>query len=204
MNISKTQRTPQACCPPSVQACKTRSVLTLQQALHIFKIKLAQSNLSCRESGRKSAAAVARSFGVNEKTVRDIWAGRTWIREMMHLDPVRAAKASSLKLPGRPTNRSKQEGNHQRYQQAASCSPCSFTVELTGDPHVLAPFWAKGLHSSSQPPPVTRTPEASSADDDPFHEDWPHWAAADLWEQRAAEEGYTVSAPCHPFRSRRS
>ncbi len=81
----------------SIQACKTRRVLNLQQALQIFEIK--RSKQSSGKYGRQSAAGVSRSFGVSEKTVRDIWVGRTW---EMHLDPARAAKAGDIKLPGRP------------------------------------------------------------------------------------------------------
>ncbi len=40
-------------------------------------------------------------FGINEKIVRDIWIGRTWVREIIHLDPSRASKARFLMLPGR-------------------------------------------------------------------------------------------------------
>ncbi len=200
MNPSKIQnrfsRTPDACCPPSIQACKTRSVLTLQQAIHIFEIKWGQSNQPSGRSGHQSAAAVARSFGVNEKTVRDIWVGRTWIREIMHLDPARAAKAGSLKMPGRPTKRSKTT-NH-KYCQANNHTPCCLcdrTIEFTSDTAVFSVMYAirEGPPDPSSEPPLARMSEASRADEDPFHDDWPHWAAADLWEQSAAERGFIPS-----------
>jgi hypothetical protein len=39
-----------------------------------------------------SPTVVSNLYGVNEKTVRDIWSGRTWSKEIrLHLDPSRAA-----------------------------------------------------------------------------------------------------------------
>ena len=76
---------------------KPRAVLNAQQAIEIFRISLAANAcmLAC-----PSAVRIAASFGICEKTVRDIWKGRTWSRETHHLDharPVLMRKAS-----GRP------------------------------------------------------------------------------------------------------
>jgi hypothetical protein len=185
-------------CPPSVQACKTRTVLTLQQALHIFQIK--QSNPPSQECGRRSAAAVARSFGVSEKTIRDIWIGRTWVREMMHLDPARAAKAGGLKLPGRPTKRSKTEENDKSCLVVHLSSTClidrniDFNSESAFCPAVSAsPEGTQDLPSQHTLAMNISKASNSSADAaDPFHDDWPHWAAGNLWEQHAAEDGYLI------------
>jgi hypothetical protein len=181
-------------CPPSVQACKTRTVLTLQQALHIFQIK--QSNASSRESERESAAAVARSFGVSEKTVRDIWAGRTWVREMMHLDPARAAKAGSLKLPGRPKKRAKTGEYHQSFQAKpqASAYLCDCNIEILSETAFgtfICVIRDEPSDLSSQSNLAMKISKTSNAiADDPFHDDWPHWAGADIWEQHASEGGF--------------
>ena len=84
----------------SIQACKTRTVLTLEQAAEIFKIHL--RNQSFKTESR-SSTQVAFTFGVCEKTVRDIWTGRTWFHELIHLDPTRAALAEQrMRPPGRP------------------------------------------------------------------------------------------------------
>ena len=67
----------------SIQACKTRAILTADQAAEIFTIHLANLN-QAHAKARTGAAKVASAFGVGEKTVRDIWRGRTWIRELAH------------------------------------------------------------------------------------------------------------------------
>ena len=87
----------------SLKACKTRAVLTEAQAVEIFLIKIC--NDVVLKPSRQSAAGVARQFGVSDKAVRDIWTGRTWFRELMHLDPGRAAMPERLKRPGRPRGR---------------------------------------------------------------------------------------------------
>jgi hypothetical protein len=61
---------------------KPRAVLTKSQAITIFQLK----------HKLPSATKVARSYGVSEKTVRDIWTARTWASETWHLDPSRAIK----------------------------------------------------------------------------------------------------------------
>ena len=86
----------------SLKACKSRAILTEDQAAEIFQIKLDDDRLPSNQ--RISSSAVGQLFGVSEKTVRDIWKGRTWIRERVHLDPSRAAIADrTLKRPGRPS-----------------------------------------------------------------------------------------------------
>jgi hypothetical protein len=61
---------------------KPRAVLTKSQAITIFQLKQKSS----------SATKVARSCGISEKTVRDIWTARTWASETWHLDPSRTIK----------------------------------------------------------------------------------------------------------------
>ena len=86
----------------SIQACKTRAILTAEQAIEILKIKLASKTDSRSRYESLSPCCVARAFGVSEKAVRDIWKGRTWLRETMHLDPARVVMAARLRPPGRP------------------------------------------------------------------------------------------------------
>ena len=66
---------------------KARAVLTAEQAVMIFQIKLSNQALTKRQ--RISLCSVARSYGVSEKAVRDIWKGRTWLRETTRIDPGR-------------------------------------------------------------------------------------------------------------------
>ena len=42
------------------------------------------------------ATKIAGSFGVNEKTVRDIWSGRTWAKETLHLRQGDSERSGSL------------------------------------------------------------------------------------------------------------
>jgi hypothetical protein len=49
---------------------KPRSLLEANQVIEIFRSRL--------EKSRMPANHVARSYGVSEKTIRDIWHGRTW------------------------------------------------------------------------------------------------------------------------------
>ena len=69
---------------------KQRSRLTEAEVIQIF----------CLWHDNKSPTVVSNLYGVNEKTVRDIWIGRTWSKETRHLDPSRAL---AFKKAGSPT-----------------------------------------------------------------------------------------------------
>ena len=71
---------------------RARAKLTLSDALDIYNCKGSDS----------SAAAVSKLYCVSEKTVRDIWTGRTWSKETWHLDESRTLK---IKKMGRPLGR---------------------------------------------------------------------------------------------------
>ena len=78
---------------------RQRAVLTKEQVLYIFRM-----SLTITPDGQKPKASfVAKMFRVNEKTIRDIWTGRTWSNETSHLDSSREPKVSA-KL-GRPLGR---------------------------------------------------------------------------------------------------
>ena len=172
-----------AYCPPSVQACKTRTILTLQQAIQIFEIKLVHQDSRTLDSKCFTASAVARSFGVSEKAIRDIWRGRTWVRETMHLDPASAAaKAYRLRLPGRP------RGHETKSRKCYP--PTSDKLEYAAG--TAATVAKERIQCMPLPVLSLKLPE-SSREDDPFHDDWPHWEAACQWEQRAVADGYLPS-----------
>ena len=103
-----TEQTGLAClkqskCWPSIQACKTRAILKPNQAAEIFKIHLLDRSSLRTKDKWLSSTKVASVFGVSEKTVRDIWTGRTWFHELIHLDPARASLAEKrMRPPGRP------------------------------------------------------------------------------------------------------
>jgi hypothetical protein len=55
---------------------KHRAILTEQQAIEIFRFR-SENSMSVMVS---SALFVAKRYGINERTVRDIWKQRTWNR----------------------------------------------------------------------------------------------------------------------------
>ena len=82
-----------ACGNPHRYVKKNRSYLMGKEAVEIFQMKM-------QNAGAKvTSTAVARAYGVSEKTVRDIWAGRTWKKETWHLD---TSRPLVLKKQGRP------------------------------------------------------------------------------------------------------
>ena len=82
--------------PSEVACAKPRAVLTKQQAIDIFCL-----STNCFPRGsRPTATSVAKAFGVSEKTIRDIWNGRTWCDETLPLDLSRQPKPR--KKTGRP------------------------------------------------------------------------------------------------------
>ena len=80
--------------PSASIALKPRARLTDDQVIQIFKSKL--------NSPRLSSTVLATLYHVNEKTVRDIWKGRTWSKETRHLDTSRPLQQKQL---GRPKGR---------------------------------------------------------------------------------------------------
>ena len=78
---------------------KPRAILTREKAVDIFRRSLPSAG--CLFSAEKlTATFVAQEYGINEKTVRDIWTGRTWYNETLHLDPHRPHRET--KTAGRP------------------------------------------------------------------------------------------------------
>ena len=62
-------------------AAKPRAVLTSDDAIRIFRVSLPSdlsNNGGYHGTKRPSAVSVAREYNVSEKTVRDVWTGRTW------------------------------------------------------------------------------------------------------------------------------
>jgi hypothetical protein len=83
----------------NIQACKTKVTLQEAQVIQILRFKLSNDRPGIK---KVSPSVLAKEYGISEKAVRDIWKGRTWLRETMHLDPSLAALASRLRPPGRP------------------------------------------------------------------------------------------------------
>ena len=68
---------------------KKRTKLSHADAISIYKAK----------STSVQANALGVTYGVCEKTIRDVWSGRTWAKETWHLEP---ARKTALKQIGRP------------------------------------------------------------------------------------------------------
>ena len=79
---------------------KARAILTAEQAVKIYEIKLA--NHTATKSQILSPGKVARAFGVSEKAVRDIWNGRTWLRETTRLSTPGFGMEERRSLTGLP------------------------------------------------------------------------------------------------------
>ena len=67
----------------------TTKRLTEEDVLTIFKMK----------SATIFATKVAAAYNISEKTVRDIWKGRTWAKETWHLETTRTIEVKKM---GRP------------------------------------------------------------------------------------------------------
>jgi hypothetical protein len=65
---------------------KHRARLTEEAVLQIF---------ACRHD-KRSPTVLSNFYGVNEKTVRDIWSGRTWSKETQHLGPAREVSSKQI------------------------------------------------------------------------------------------------------------
>ena len=81
---------------------KSRAKLAESDAIRIFKLKFVNS----------SATSVGKMFNVNEKTIRDIWKGRTWEQETLHLDTAR-------QLRQKPENQEDRNALKRRKMKAA-------------------------------------------------------------------------------------
>ena len=189
-----------ACFLPSVQACRTRVILSPEKAIQIFKIKISNENTT--KIQKVDSQSVARTFGVSEKAIRDIWNGRTWLREIMHLDPACIAMAARLRPPGRPRGISRSAASNtasgikgaDHSPVRVNWEPIERTVPSPSTPRSAAVTYdnynanarmAAGCNNFVQfvcsgggPFPAAEAaplPESSRADD-PFQNDWGHWA----------------------------
>jgi hypothetical protein len=94
---------------------KSHALLTDFQAVQIFMLK----SKNAQPKRKTSAAQIGLLFGVCEKTIRDIWSGRTWDQETRHLDPTRAI--IEHKSPGRPRGSRDSTKRKAGYMQSLSC-----------------------------------------------------------------------------------
>ena len=99
--------------------CK-RTVLTDIQARNIFEMK------SFHFAGQRgSTSKIAQTYGVSPKTIRDIWAGRTWYRATYTLDRSKPASVERLQTKiGRPLGAKDQQPRRSKIGSSPiSCKP---------------------------------------------------------------------------------
>ena len=167
---------------PPKNICKARAVLTAEQAVMIYQIKPSNQALTKRQ--RISLCSVARSYGVSEKAVRDIWKGRTWLRETTRIDPGRPLPAALRSLAS--ALNTDQIGNAAAWWdkvQTSSCANADLTTACVIDGEVLVTgntttrIESGWIGCGGRPwstDEAAPLPE-SSRTDDPFHDDWRYW-----------------------------
>ena len=96
--------------PQRIVSFKMRAKLTAEDALDIFRFK----------ESMISASKLSKKYGVTEKAVRDIWTGRTWLRETSCLD---ASRSLQPKKMGRPLGRKDAKPRKQRIARLTSPLP---------------------------------------------------------------------------------
>jgi hypothetical protein len=155
---------------------KPRARLNENQVLQIFKSK----------ADTLSSAKIAKTHRVSEKTVRDIWTGRTWSTETCHLDPSRTLQ---LKQTGRPKGcrdsrprKRRISGKRHSESQSLLLTGSSYDSEGSSDWHRSDPSLSYNTGHSQHP-----TMRCGSVDDqlhdwdafwssahaaDPFRGDW--------------------------------
>ncbi len=157
--------------PVPAARAKPRAVLSRAEAIEIYLCKLARVTA---HPPAPSAAAVARAFAVSEKTVRDIWKGRTWAHETSAIVP-------APRLPASPPVRAT--------AAPAAVSTCPAVEASHGDAAIDAggDGGESGDGSGAQQardswwlfePAGTACGGGGRECADPFHDDWPHWDPA--------------------------
>ena len=115
--------------PLRTPSSKPRAILTCEKAVDIFRRSLPSAG--CLLSAEKlTATCVAQEYGINEKTVRDIWTGRTWYNETLHLDPHRPHREA--KTAGRPRGKRDNAPRRRKYFGCESTKKKSATVRSEG------------------------------------------------------------------------
>jgi len=98
-----------------------RARLTPDQVAEIFESKKMRNTVNFSTT-RHSAHALSRKFGVTEKTIRDIWRGRTWSHMTLQKEP------SAAKVFGDDGDCSSDSGESttSEFQQQAPHRPVAF------------------------------------------------------------------------------
>ena len=103
---------------PKNQRDRRRAKLTESDVISIFKAKAI----------RNIASKIGREYGVSEKTIRDIWSGRTWAKETWHLEPSRTLV---LRQVGRPRGIKDSKPRQKRVLRQELAAICSGAFALS-------------------------------------------------------------------------
>ena len=128
-----------------------RAILTEQQAIDIFRIR----SESLKPMTVSSATAVAKLYGINERTVRDIWMQRTWSNATWSL--AQNTTLESRKKMGRPIGAKDSRPRKHKFSVGTSISEISsdWTTPFTALKHCnvrpcfVAPRQIAECHTSS-------------------------------------------------------
>ena len=183
-----------------MHAAKPKAILSYDKVIDIFKVR--PNSKLARGAGSRVIAAVALDFGISEKTVRDIWRGRTWHRETLHLDPCRPERV--IALPGRPLGRKdsapRRRGKSRRISTSRPEVPSPDDTRNKGTNSsetnlAWSPSYFSAAHcQSATPPPLFLN--------DPFHDDWPHWSRADCFQLQGSHAARPASGIERVLRSK--
>ena len=199
------------------QVAKPRAVLSEDQAIAIFQLKVARN----AKNRAPSATSVAKQYGVSEKTIRDIWNARTWTLETAAMDPARPFKPPAA--TGRPKGRRDRIPRKRRAArpcaQLASAgdstleetthSPSSSDSDAQPTPIDLPQRGGAVLEHLAPPaaPPTAAGPMASGLGQagsagrppdhiDPYADDWVDWpGGSEDWPCRPAHGGWSGARP---------
>mmetsp|Transcript_3419 Transcript_3419/g.9785 ORF Transcript_3419/g.9785 Transcript_3419/m.9785 type:complete len:138 (+) Transcript_3419:56-469(+) len=97
--------------------------LTREQALEIFRFKVLKEQEGNFEINRDDRVSLATKFHVTEKTIRDIWNGRTWKHDTMKIG-----------ISFRANMPWKEGFRHSVVLCDPSCQLCSCEIETLMDP----------------------------------------------------------------------
>ena len=151
---------------------RSRAILSEAQAIEIFTLKFPKDIITHRLE--PSAGKVASGYGVSEKTVRDIWKGRTWRRSTLNLDPSQDADAPKKRLKQAMRMDACRPEKLQPYRICLNqmCLWCSEAARRDqcrkpelNDTAKSIDFYLFTMSQHSE----------ASEPADPFHSDWPAW-----------------------------
>ena len=98
---------------------KPRAILTEQQAVDIFKWQSAEEIPTMVSS----SSFIAKKFGINERTVRDIWKRRTWAHATWRLGERADTKPMVKKRTGRPKGSKDSRPRQRKLNSGTPISP---------------------------------------------------------------------------------